>query len=65
MDIARWGVNYPLNSGVGCAPVTSVENNFLCGMYSFEFSFIFTSAVSNPEDLLGSYESLILRIGEA
>jgi hypothetical protein len=29
-----------LNSGIGCAPVTSVENTFLCGMQSSKSSFI-------------------------
>ena len=58
-----WGIKYSLNRGIGCAPVTSVENTFLCGMQSSESSFIVTSTGSSTEDGSESYESLILRIG--
>jgi hypothetical protein len=39
----RLGVKSSLNSGIRCAPVTGVENPFLCGMQSSEPSFILTS----------------------
>ena len=58
-----WGIKSSLNRGIGCAPVTSVENTFLCGMQSSESSFIVTSTGSSTEDGSESYESLILRIG--
>jgi hypothetical protein len=37
------GIKSSLNSGIRCAPVTGVENPFLCGMQSSEPSFILTS----------------------
>jgi hypothetical protein len=58
-----WDIKPSLNRGIGCAPVTSVENTFLCGMQSSESSFIVTSTGSSTEDGSESYESLILRIG--
>jgi hypothetical protein len=44
------GIKSSLNSGIGCAPVTSVENTFLCRMKLSESSFIVTSTVSSMED---------------
>jgi hypothetical protein len=58
-----WGTKSSLNRGIGCAPVTSVENTFLCGMQSSESSFIVTSTGSSMEDGSESYDLLILRIG--
>ena len=58
-----WGIKSSLDSGIGCAPVTSVENTFLCGMQSSESSFIVTSTGSSTEDGSESYELLVLRIG--
>ena len=56
------GIKSSLNSGIGCPPVTSVENTFLCRMQLSEPSFIVTSTGSSTEDRSGSYESLILCI---
>jgi hypothetical protein len=45
-----WGIKSSLNSGIGCTPVTSVENTHLCGMQSSESSFIVTLTGSSTED---------------
>src|SRR5271154_4442320 len=56
------GHQLPLNSGIRCPSVGSVENTFLSGMQSSESSFIVTSAVSSTD---GRSENLELSSGSA